>query len=119
MINGSIVVDIQALVRVCAMKLQVLGCAGGIGGRERFTTCLRIDEDILLDAGTGLASLDLEQLVKINHVFITHSHLDHVAGLALLVDSVMGKRTEPIMVHATVKVIAEYPSKPIPAWIPL
>jgi cAMP phosphodiesterase len=83
------------------MKLRILGCAGGIGGRERLTTCLLLDQDILLDAGTGLASLDMEQLVKIDHVFLTHTHLDHVAGLALLVDAVIGKRDRAVTVHTT------------------
>lgn len=87
------------------MKLQVLGCAGGIGGRERFTTCLWIDHDILLDAGTGVSSLSVEQLAKIDHIFLSHSHLDHVAGLALLVDAINGKRSSPIVVHATEEVI--------------
>lgn len=88
------------------MKLHVLGCAGGIGGREQLTTCLLLDHDILIDAGTGLASLDLEALVHIDHVFISHSHLDHVAGLAFLLDTVMGRRTSPVTVHASEKVIA-------------
>lgn len=87
------------------MKLQVLGCAGGIGGRERFTTSLLLDDDILLDAGTGLSTLDIERLIRIEHIFITHCHLDHVAGLALLVDAVQGKRPKPVTVHATEKVI--------------
>ena len=82
------------------MKLQILGCAGGIGGPERLTTCLMIDSDILLDAGTGLTSLNIEQLVRIDHVFITHCHLDHVAGLALLLDAVQGRRKGPVTVHA-------------------
>lgn len=88
------------------MNLRVLGCAGGIGGLERLTTCLLLDDDILLDAGTGLATLDMEQLVKIDHVFLSHSHLDHIAGLALLADAVLGKRAEPVTIHATEKVIA-------------
>lgn len=87
------------------MKLQILGCAGGIGGQQRATTCLRVDEDILLDAGTGVARLDLEQLARLDHVFITHSHLDHVAGLALLVDTVLGRRNGPVTVHASEQVI--------------
>jgi cAMP phosphodiesterase len=88
------------------MKLQVLGCAGGIGGRERFTTSLLVDHDILLDAGTGLTSLGIDQLIRIDHVFITHCHLDHVAGLALLLDAVQGRRKGSVTVHATEKVIA-------------
>lgn len=88
------------------MKLQILGCAGGIGGREKLTTCFLLDDDILLDAGTGLATLELEQLLAIDHVFITHCHLDHVSGLALLLDAVVGKRSSPVIVHATEQVIA-------------
>ena len=88
------------------MKLTVLGCAGGIGGRERLTTCLMVDDDILLDAGTGIASLSLEQLLRIEHVFITHAHLDHVAGLALLVDATQGKRSAPLTIHAAEEVIS-------------
>ncbi|PRC92721.1 3',5'-cyclic-nucleotide phosphodiesterase [Solimicrobium silvestre] len=87
------------------MKLQVLGCAGGIGGREQLTTCLWLDHDVLLDAGTGLSTLSLHQLCTIDHVFLTHSHLDHVAGLAFLLDSVLGKRHTPITVHASATVI--------------
>lgn len=88
------------------MKLQVLGCAGGIGGRERFTTSLLVDQDILLDAGTGLTTLGIEQLAQIDHVFVTHCHLDHVAGLALLLDAVLGRRNGPLTVHASAAAIA-------------
>ncbi|WP_334188849.1 3',5'-cyclic-nucleotide phosphodiesterase [Noviherbaspirillum sp.] len=88
------------------MKLEVLGCAGGIGGHQRFTTCLWLDNDILLDAGTGITNLDIERLVGIDHIFITHAHLDHVAGLALLVDAVRGKRVGPVTVHASEDVIS-------------
>lgn len=87
------------------MKLHILGCAGGIGGHQRFTTCMQVDDDILLDAGTGITSLDIDRLARIDHVFLTHAHLDHVAGLALLVDAVRGKRNGPVIVHASEAVI--------------
>lgn len=82
------------------MKLRVLGCSGGIGGGMR-TTSLLIDDDILIDAGTGVGDLSLEDLTKINHIFITHSHLDHVACIPLLVDTVGSLRDTPISVYAT------------------
>jgi cAMP phosphodiesterase len=88
------------------VKLQVLGCAGGIGGLEKFTTCFLLDHDVLIDAGSGITKLSMEQLCAIDHIFITHSHLDHVFGLALLVDSVLGRRKSPITVHASEEVIA-------------
>ncbi len=86
------------------MQLTVLGCAGGIGGHERLTTCLRLDRDIVLDAGTGIADLAMDELVAIDHVFLTHPHLDHVAGLAFLLDAVLGRRETPVVVHATAEV---------------
>ena len=82
------------------MKIKVLGCSGGIGGDLR-TTSFLVDDDILLDAGTGVGDLCMDELLAIDHVFVTHSHLDHVAYLPFLVDTVMGTRTEPLTVHAT------------------
>jgi ribonuclease BN (tRNA processing enzyme) len=81
------------------MKLTILGCSGGIGS-GRHTTCFQVDDDILIDAGTGITTLGFEQLLAIDHVFITHSHLDHVLGLPLLLDAVGEKRSTPVVVHA-------------------
>jgi ribonuclease BN (tRNA processing enzyme) len=87
------------------MKLRVLGCSGGIGARAR-TTSFLVDDDILIDAGTGVEDLSVDELARIDHVFLTHSHLDHVAALPLLVDSVGGLRQRPIVVHALPETIA-------------
>lgn len=81
------------------MKLTVLGCGGGIGS-GRHTTCFLLDDDVLVDAGSGITALSLEQLARIDHVFLTHSHLDHVLGLPLLVDAVGDRRQKPVTVHA-------------------
>ena len=66
-----------------AVKVRVLGCSGGIGGTLR-TTSFLVDDDILLDAGTGVGDLSLEALAKIDHIFVTHSHLDHVTSIPFL-----------------------------------
>ena len=81
------------------MRVRVLGCSGGIGARAR-TTSFLLDDDVLLDAGTGVEDLSVEELAAIDHVFLTHSHLDHIASLPLLVDSVGGLRNAPVVVHA-------------------
>jgi cAMP phosphodiesterase len=60
-----------------------------------------VDHDVLIDAGTGVGDLSMEELLRIDHIFVTHSHLDHIACIPLLLDTVMGFRTEPIIVHAT------------------
>lgn len=81
------------------MKITVLGCSGGIGG-GRHTTSLLVDDDILIDAGSGVTQLSLAQLTAIDHVFITHSHLDHILALPLLLDSVGAMRDRPVTVYA-------------------
>ena len=82
------------------MKLRILGCSGGIGGNAR-TTSMLLDNDILIDAGTGMCELSLTELSMIDHVFITHSHLDHIACIPFLVDSAGFMRNKPLTVHAT------------------
>ena len=83
------------------MKVRVLGCSGGIGGRHLRTTSMLVDHDILIDAGTGVGELSLDELERIDHVLITHSHLDHIAALPLLIDTVADRREGPVIVHAT------------------
>lgn len=60
-----------------------------------------VDDDVLIDAGTGIGDLTLADLDSIRHVFLTHAHLDHVAGLPMLVDHVFDENfDQPITVYA-------------------
>jgi ribonuclease BN (tRNA processing enzyme) len=82
------------------MRLRVLGCSGGIGGRHLRTTSFLVDHDVLVDAGTGVGDLTLAELSQIDHIFVTHSHLDHVASIPFLVDTIGGMRGKPVDVYA-------------------
>ncbi len=86
------------------MKLRVLGCSGGISGSLR-TTSLLVDNDVLIDAGTGVGDLSLTELSFIDHVFVTHAHLDHVACIPFLVDTVSPLRDRPLTVYATAETL--------------
>lgn len=79
------------------MRLRVLGCSGGVGVGLRTTTLL-VDDDMLIDAGSGIGDLTLSEMRAIRHIFLTHSHMDHFAFLPLLVDSIFGGIQEPIVV---------------------
>lgn len=81
------------------MKVRVLGCSGAIA-RDCRTTSFLIDGDVLLDAGTGVGDLALEEMRGIEHVLLTHSHLDHVAALPLMIDAVASALSRPVQVHA-------------------
>jgi len=81
------------------MQIRVLGCSGSIAAGSR-TTSFLLDDDVLIDAGTGVGDLSLDELARIDHILLTHSHLDHVLGIGLLADSVQRQRRRPIRVHA-------------------
>ena len=82
------------------MKLRVLGCHGGELPRHR-TTCFLVDEVLALDAGALTGCLSLEELMRVDDVIVSHSHLDHVKDLPLLVDLLVGRRDKPVVVHAS------------------
>lgn len=81
------------------MHVRVLGCSGSIAARCH-TTAFLVDDDILLDAGSGVGELRLDELARIEHIFISHSHLDHVLGIPLLADSVISLRKAPAQAPA-------------------
>ncbi len=80
------------------MRVRVLGCHGGETPKHR-TTCFLIDERITIDAGAVCRSLDLDAQTRIDHMLISHSHMDHVKDLALMADQVIGRRQTPITLH--------------------
>jgi ribonuclease BN (tRNA processing enzyme) len=91
------------------MQIRVLGCSGSIAAGSR-TTSFLLDDDVLIDAGTGVGDLSLDELACIDHIFVTHSHLDHVLAIGLLADSVTRRRraagAAPVVVHALAETIA-------------
>jgi len=82
------------------VKLRILGCSGGIGDGSD-TTSMLVDSDMLIDAGTGVGNLTFDELLQIDHIFVTHSHLDHIVFIPFLVDTVGFMRKKPITVYAT------------------
>lgn len=93
------------------MRIRVLGCSGGIGAGAR-TSAMLVDNDVLIDAGTGIGDLELGDLDSIRHVFLTHAHLDHIAGLPMLADRVFDEDFDvPLTVYAreeTLRAIQEH-----------
>lgn len=91
------------------MQIRVLGCSGSIAAGSR-TTSFLIDGEVLIDAGTGVGDLTLDEMAAIDHIFVTHSHLDHVLAIGLLADSVTRARRArgcaPIQVHALAPTLA-------------
>lgn len=86
------------------MKIDFLGCSGGIEGSSPVgksthdyarSTCYRINERVLIDAGTGAGRMGMAEMVRIEHILLTHAHLDHIACLPLMIDTIAGLRKTP------------------------
>ena len=58
------------------MRFRCLGCDGGIGGELR-TTSFLVDDDVVIDCGTGVGELAAAELARVTDVFLTHAHVDH------------------------------------------
>ncbi len=86
------------------MRIQVLGGHGGLA-RGFSATSFLIDHKLLIDAGSVASTLSVEDQAKIDHILVSHSHLDHTKDLAFLCDNCFGMRAEPFRVytHGTVK----------------
>ncbi len=80
------------------MRYQVLGCSGGEAPGYRLSSFL-VEDRLLIDTGCVAKMLDVPQQAKIDHILLTHSHLDHTGGLPLLADNIFGMRTTPVHVH--------------------
>ena len=91
------------------MILNVLGCSGSIAAGCK-TTAFLLDGDVLIDAGTGVGDVALDALARVDHILVSHSHLDHVLAIGLIADGVMRVRHAlgrgPILVHALPETLA-------------
>jgi ribonuclease BN (tRNA processing enzyme) len=87
------------------VKIEILGCSGGIGPGLKTTTFL-IDDTLLLDAGTGVELLSMERLLGIRDVVITHGHLDHIIGLPLMLATIFDSHKKPVNVYAEPAVVS-------------
>jgi len=91
------------------MQIRVLGCSGSIAAGSR-TTSFLVGDNVLIDAGTGVGDLSLDAMARIDHIFVSHSHLDHVLAIGLLADSVTRLRKAqerpPIQVHGLAPTLA-------------
>jgi len=89
--------------------IKVLG-ASGSRTKGANTTSFQIYKNIIIDAGNVINALD-EDTKYIEHVFLTHSHIDHISDLPFIIESFYEKRTKPLTVYArkeTIEILKKY-----------
>ena len=89
--------------------INILG-ASGSKTKDTGTTSFQIFTDILIDAGNVISVLG-EEAIKINHIFLTHSHSDHILDLPFIIESFFESRKETLYIYAskeTIKSLKEH-----------
>jgi ribonuclease Z len=82
------------------MKLVLLGTGGYFPTAKRQTACLMLPEvGVVLDAGTGMYRLGRNLQTGRLDIFLTHAHLDHIAGLTYLLNLVPKDVLAATIVH--------------------
>ena len=79
------------------MQVKIIGGHGGVTKYTSATSYL-VDDSLLIDAGS-VASLEIEDQLKIDHILISHAHLDHTKDLAFICDNCFGLKDKPFQVH--------------------
>ena len=85
------------------MKLQMLPSTIDENGRasaRQHLMSVVIDDRVTIDAGSLAFSCTDLQRQQVRDIILTHTHLDHIAGLPLFIDDLFATLTEPVRVHA-------------------
>ncbi|MDD5717180.1 MAG: MBL fold metallo-hydrolase [Sulfuricurvum sp.] len=77
--------------------IEFLGTSGTRTPTEG-TTCVRVSEHCLIDAGNLIAGLG-NQLFEIEHIFLTHSHLDHIVDIPFVADLFVTQKKSPLKIY--------------------
>lgn len=81
------------------MELRILGCSGGEAEGERLTGLL-VNRRTAIDAGSLTQALTVAEQIAVRHIFLTHSHLDHICTLPFYTKNIFGHTESPAEIHA-------------------
>lgn len=90
------------------MKIQLLPSTideNGMASQRQHLLTMMIDDRVAIDAGCLAFSCSDLQRRQTRDILLTHTHLDHVAGLPMFIDDLFATLDGPICVHATAEMI--------------
>lgn len=83
--------------------VKILG-AYGAKSENHSTTCYQVEENICIDAGNLIGALG-KKAKEIEHIFITHSHFDHIIDLPLVIDTFFENREVPLRIYGSTETL--------------
>lgn len=84
--------------------ITILGAYGG-RGKNKNTSSILLSQNVVLDAGNIIGALG-EEAGKIDHIFLSHCHLDHIIDIPFLIDAFFAHRTKPLTIYALPETLA-------------
>jgi ribonuclease BN (tRNA processing enzyme) len=89
------------------MNVVLLGSGGYFPNGLRQTSCILLPEiGVVLDAGTGMGRLGGHLRTDRLDIFLSHAHLDHVAGLTYLINILPADVVRNTTVHGEAEKLA-------------
>lgn len=90
------------------MKVQILPSSiddAATASQRQHLMCVIVNDAVAIDAGCLAFSCTDRQRQNVRDIVLTHTHLDHVAGLPMFIDDLFASLTEPIRVFASAEMI--------------
>lgn len=85
------------------MKITLIPSGHASAGSmpHQYLTSYLVNDRIAIDAGSIGFWHGSEEQSAIGHIFISHTHLDHVASLPIFLENVAGLRQGPVTIYAS------------------
>lgn len=78
--------------------IKILGASGGKSHNKALTS-IQISQNCVIDAGNLIDGLG-ESIDSLEHIFLTHLHLDHIADIPFVIDNIFETQKKPIKIYA-------------------
>jgi cAMP phosphodiesterase len=88
------------------LKIKLLPSSLGNDIQLQLLTCFVINDCVAADAGSLGFALNAHERARVQHIVLTHAHLDHIASMPIFVDEEFSRLTSPVIVYAIPEVIS-------------
>lgn len=83
------------------MKVMLVPSSVGQDAKNQYLTSYLINDTVAIDAGSIGLLPDVADQARIRHVFLSHSHIDHVASLPIFLENIYATHEDCVRVFCS------------------